>query len=102
MKMEELKIKKFSGKEEDFRTLKRQLRAALDWKDLGDYISDNPPQPPAQNADEALKKKFKSENRKVYSYLMFVLDARTAVYVEDTVTEGDGKLSQDCLRERTC
>jgi hypothetical protein len=87
--MEELKIKKFSGRAEDFRTLKRQLKAALGWKDLGEYISNNPPQAPGQGAEAAEKKKFKDENHKVYSYLMLILDERSAIHIKDSVVDRD-------------
>jgi len=88
---EKVTMRKFSGKQEDFRAWKRSFMAAMTIKGLsGILLTDKDPEPTEpDNADETAKEahkinllKYTEQNVKLFAYLCLTVDDRTAGILE--------------------
>jgi hypothetical protein len=87
---EENKIKKFTGLQADYPSWKREFTAKMIIKELGDFMIDPHPNPPAQNAAADVVRAHNKKMAKLHSYVLLAVDERTADAIDLTVQPGDG------------
>ena len=80
---DKFKIRRFTGKHEDFHSWKREFMVI---KDLDHIIEKDPP---GEEVDGEVLEKYNKLNKKLYSYLTVSLDERTARAL-DVTHKGDG------------
>ncbi len=87
---EETKVKKFSGKHEDYSSWKRDFVQKMGIKDLSDFMMDPHPNPPAQNAAADVIRAHNKKLAKLYNYILLAIDDKTAESIELSVPIGNG------------
>ncbi len=84
----DIKIKRFSGKPEDYNPWKRAFIAQLTIKKLADFLLEVHPQLPNKK-DQLAVVKHVSRDVKTYSYVLLSVDDRMADVIEVSGTFGD-------------